>query len=438
MKHSKPCILAIVLAIISLISCQKSTEVTLTRVDPLLKILPETALTQPYDEVEEVAAGEHATFQYSLRGMAELKDVKISVEVPTDGAGHSLEAVTTGFVDFVHEGRTTLNPAVDVIRSASGMYPDPIDDDGSLRDIPAGMTQPVWVTVDVPKDAIPGVYNGKIRLSGEGFNLESEIALKVYPVVLEEPTLWITNWFNSSEGALKYFDPEATIYSEEYWEYIRAIASKMKVCYQNTVLIPLSTITSTNEGGSWSFNFDNFDKMVGIFIEAGVLKRLEVGHVGGRVGKWNSPFGVNVPGKGNAGQHNGINGNIQVFIEEKKDDVFVRDGQDVIYSLLLDFPTAALGGEVEIPTIEETKVKIKIEPGTQPGKTLRLRGKGLPAVQGYGSGTGDLVVNISVYVPKELSRSEKETLEHLRHSDNFKGDSLTKQSIFDRFKNYFN
>jgi molecular chaperone DnaJ len=147
---------------------------------------------------------------------------------------------------------------------------------------------------------------------------------------------------------------------------------------------------------------------------------------------------VNVPGKGNAGQHNGINGNIQVFIEEKKDDVFVRDGQDVIYSLLLDFPTAALGGEVEIPTIEETKVKIKIEPGTQPGKTLRLRGKGLPAVQGYGNGTGDLVVNISVYVPKELSRSEKETLEHLRHSDNFKGDSLTKQSIFDRFKNYFN
>lgn len=298
MKHSKPCILAIVLAIISLISCQKSTEVTLTRVDPLLKILPETALTQPYDEVEEVAAGEHATFQYSLKGMAELKDVKISIDAPSDGAGHSLEAVTTGFVDFVHEGRTTLNPAVDVIHSASGMYPDPIDDDGSLRNIPAGMTQPVWVTVTVPKDAVPGVYNGKIRLSGKGFNLESEIALKVYPVVLEEPTLWITNWFNSSEGALKYFDSEATIYSEEYWEYIRAIASKMKVCYQNTVLIPLSTITSTKDGGSWSFNFDNFDKMVGIFIEAGVLKRLEVGHVGGRVGKWNSPFGVNVPGKG--------------------------------------------------------------------------------------------------------------------------------------------
>ena len=147
---------------------------------------------------------------------------------------------------------------------------------------------------------------------------------------------------------------------------------------------------------------------------------------------------VNVPGKGNAGMHNGVNGNIQVFIEEEPNDTFIRDGQDIIYNLLLDFPTAALGGEVEIPTIEGTKVKIRIEPGTQPGKSLRLRGKGLPAVQGYGNGQGDLIVNISVYVPKELSRSEKEMLEQLRESDNFKGDTQTKKSIFERFKNYFN
>jgi molecular chaperone DnaJ len=147
---------------------------------------------------------------------------------------------------------------------------------------------------------------------------------------------------------------------------------------------------------------------------------------------------VNVPGKGNAGPHNGITGNIQVYIEEETNSTFVRDGQDIIYNLLLDFPTAALGGDVEIPTIEGTKVKVKIEPGTQPGKTLRLRSKGLPAVQGYGNGKGDLVINISVYVPKTLSRSEKETIESLRDSDNFTGDSSTKKSIFDKFKNYFN
>ncbi len=147
---------------------------------------------------------------------------------------------------------------------------------------------------------------------------------------------------------------------------------------------------------------------------------------------------INVPGKGNAGKHNGVNGDIQVFIEEEENDTFIRDGNNLIYNLLLDFPTAALGGQMEIPTIEGTKVRIKIEPGTQPGKTLRLRGKGLPAVQGYGRGTGDLVVNVSVYVPKTLSRDEKNALEQMKESDNFKGDAATKQSIFQKFRNYFN
>lgn len=146
---------------------------------------------------------------------------------------------------------------------------------------------------------------------------------------------------------------------------------------------------------------------------------------------------VNVPGKGNAGQRNGISGNIQVYIEEEENDTFIRDGQDIVYNLLLDFPTAALGGEVEIPTLEETRVRIKIDAGTQPGKTLRLRGKGLPAVQGYGSGKGDLVVHISVFVPKTLNREEKNMLESLRNNDNFKGDNVTKRSIFKKFRNYF-
>ncbi|WP_311441169.1 molecular chaperone DnaJ [Hoylesella buccalis] len=146
---------------------------------------------------------------------------------------------------------------------------------------------------------------------------------------------------------------------------------------------------------------------------------------------------VNVPGKGNAGQRNGISGNIQVYIEEEENDTFIRDGQDIVYNLLLDFPTAALGGDVEIPTLEGTRVRIKIDAGTQPGKTLRLRGKGLPAVQGYGSGKGDLVVHISVFVPKTLSREEKNMLENLRNKDNFKGDNVTKRSIFKKFRNYF-
>lgn len=146
---------------------------------------------------------------------------------------------------------------------------------------------------------------------------------------------------------------------------------------------------------------------------------------------------INVHGKGNAGPHNGVPGDIQVLIEEEKNDTFIRDKQDVIYNLLLDFPTAALGGEAEIPTIDGKKIQLKIEPGTQPGKSVRLRGKGLPAVRGYGSGTGDIIVNMSIYVPKTLTKSEKNAIEHLRSSENFKGDSSVKKSIFEKFRSYF-
>lgn len=165
---------------------------------------------------------------------------------------------------------------------------------------------------------------------------------------------------------------------------------------------------------------------------------------GEKVVEVNIPAGVeqgmvlNVHGKGNAGPHNGVPGDIQVIIEEEKNDTFVRDKQDVIYNLLLDFPTAALGGEAEIPTIDGKKIALKIAPGTQPGQVLRLRGKGLPAVRGYGSGMGDIVVNMSVFVPKTLDKNERKAIEQLRESENFKGDSNTKKSIFEKFRNYFN
>lgn len=147
---------------------------------------------------------------------------------------------------------------------------------------------------------------------------------------------------------------------------------------------------------------------------------------------------INVPGKGNDARHNGIPGNIQIYVEEEENDTFVRDGQNVIYNLLLDFPTATLGGQVEVPTIDGTRVKIRIEPGTQPGKTLRLRGKGLPAVEGYGNDTGDLIVQLSVFVPKELTATERHAVESMSNSENFKGDQETKETIFRNFRMLFN
>lgn len=139
-------------------------------------------------------------------------------------------------------------------------------------------------------------------------------------------------------------------------------------------------------------------------------------------------------GKGNAGKHNGIPGDLLILIEEEADKDLIRDEDDLIYNLLLSFPTAALGGAVEIPTVDG-KVKVKIEPGTQPGKVLRIRGKGLPSVNGYG--TGDLLVNISIYVPETLSKEEKKALEKMEDSDNFKPNTSIKEKIFRKFKSLF-
>ena len=147
---------------------------------------------------------------------------------------------------------------------------------------------------------------------------------------------------------------------------------------------------------------------------------------------------LTVGGKGNAGKPNGVPGDLLVVIEEEAHPDLIRDENDLIYNLLLSVPTAALGGTVEIPTID-SKVKVKIEPGTQPGKVLRLRGKGLPSVNSYGytNGTGDLLVNVSVYIPETLSKDEKQALEKMQHSDNFEPNLSMKEKIFKKFKNFF-
>lgn len=145
---------------------------------------------------------------------------------------------------------------------------------------------------------------------------------------------------------------------------------------------------------------------------------------------------VNVPGKGHAAKHNGVPGDIQVLIEEEPHPDLIRDENDLIYNLLLTIPQAVLGDTVEVPTIDG-RARIKIAPGTQPGTALRLRGKGLPAVKGYGYGTGDIVVNISIYVPESLSSSEKKAFEEMKASHNMAPNSSAKDKIFKKFRSYF-
>jgi len=138
-------------------------------------------------------------------------------------------------------------------------------------------------------------------------------------------------------------------------------------------------------------------------------------------------MGMTMKGKGNAARRGGVSGDLIVMFEVEQSNDFIRDEDDLIYNLMIPFTTAVLGGDVEVPTVDG-KVKIKIEAGTQTGKVLRLRGKGLPNVNRYR--TGDLLVNIAVYVPEKLSKEEREAFEKFRDSDSFKPTSRAKENYF--------
>ncbi|MBP6663160.1 MAG: molecular chaperone DnaJ [Paludibacter sp.] len=160
------------------------------------------------------------------------------------------------------------------------------------------------------------------------------------------------------------------------------------------------------------------DEVITINIPAGVMEGMQ----------------LSVSGKGNAARRGGVNGDLLVLVEEEAHPELIRDENDLIYNLLLTVPMATLGGSIEVPTVEG-KVKVTIAPGTQPGKVLRLRGKGLPSVNRYG--TGDLLVNVGVYIPENLNKEEKTVMEKLGKSDNVKPNAAASKNFFQHFRNMF-
>lgn len=155
----------------------------------------------------------------------------------------------------------------------------------------------------------------------------------------------------------------------------------------------------------------------------------------------NIPAGVSegmqlsMSGKGNAAPRGGVPGDLIILIEEIPHETLKRDGNNVIYDLHVNFVDATLGTSVEVPTIDG-KVKIKLDPGTQGGKVLRLKGKGVPEVNSYRR--GDQLVHVNIWTPKALSREERELLEKLQSSPNFKPNpGKNEKSFFERMKEYF-
>lgn len=146
---------------------------------------------------------------------------------------------------------------------------------------------------------------------------------------------------------------------------------------------------------------------------------------------------LTIKGEGHAAPHNGINGDLLVIIEEIGHSSLKREGKNLFYSTIISVTDAILGTEITVPCLDGS-YKVKVDAGTQSGTVMKLRGKGLPAVSGYGSGTGDLYVKILVWIPKKLSSDEKNALESMRTSRSFTPDpSRDDKAVFDKMKNIF-
>ncbi len=162
---------------------------------------------------------------------------------------------------------------------------------------------------------------------------------------------------------------------------------------------------------------------------------------GDEVVEINIPAGVgegmvlNVSGKGNAAVQGGVSGDLHVVIEEENNPELVRDGNDLIHNLNITVTTAILGGTVEVPTISG-RAKIKIAAGTHAGKVLRLNGKGIPDVNGYGR--GDILVVVDITIPSSLNSEERKLVEKLAKLPSFeRAESVKNQNIFERMKSFF-
>jgi molecular chaperone DnaJ len=192
-----------------------------------------------------------------------------------------------------------------------------------------------------------------------------------------------------------------------------ATTSTCPTCHGEGKIITAQCNTCRGEGRVYS------EETVQIDIPAGVSEGMQ----------------LSLSGKGNAGERGGMHGDLIIQIEEQPHAELKRDGNNVLFELYISFIDATLGMSFEVPTIDG-KARIKIKPGTQSGEIFRLKGKGLPNVNSYGS--GDQLIHVNVWIPKDLSADERDMVEKLRDSPNFKPQpGKNEKGFFEKVKDIF-
>jgi hypothetical protein len=279
------------------------------QVDPLEKILKEQLYFEENADTAAVAKGETATFQFVLRSIYPVSNLRVEVGDLVNN-NHRIAASLKAFVGYIRAGRSTPNPSNDRLLSASGYYPDCLQEIESI-DMPSMSNQPVWIGYAVPRDASAGTYSTTLvftgTTNGKPFIIKKQVTAKVYNVVLPEQTLKVTNWWFADKLSLMNNNEPVEPFSDRYWELLTVLAHSMRDHGQNIYLIPLYSQNPLSmfckyelSGTKWSFDFTNFDKTVELFIREGGLKYIEGGHLGSRLnGNWNdTEFGIQIPKSG--------------------------------------------------------------------------------------------------------------------------------------------
>jgi len=267
-------------------------------VDPLVKVFRDARPSGRGDALAEVARGEHASLQIVVRSAEAIARLRAEVsplvlEGEDDGP---LKPRRARFVGYVPVDRPTQTPSSDQLRKPPADFPDPLLEVDTI-DVAPGHAQPVWVTAPIPADARPGDYRGHLSLSatvsGKRVSARWPLTIRVFRATVGRSRLWVTNWF-AMQWRHMQLSPAKD--SPQYWELLRRYARNMADHRQNVALISPLHLAEYRVGkeGRLEMDFARFDRWVEIFVEEGVIGRIEGGHLGGRSGGWDSSFVVHV------------------------------------------------------------------------------------------------------------------------------------------------
>jgi len=298
-----------IVSVLMIAGCSQSADhaVLCVQIDPLQKIFTEESFFVDNPDTADVAKGETATFQFLLKSASHIQDLKIEAGNLVNG-NQKIEATLKAFVGYVRAEKYTSTHSKDAVFPFSDYYPDCLQEVESIN-LPPMQNQPLWVSYAIPRNAVDGNYSATLiftgKINGKPFKVTKEIYAKVYPVMLPEQTLWISNWYRPNLLSQMNGNKPVEPYSDRYWELLAAMARTMREHGQNSYIIRGHKVFTwdglcnvKSDGLQYTFDFTNFDRTVELFIREGDLKRIEGNHLAWRMGNWNGAFGITMPDDG--------------------------------------------------------------------------------------------------------------------------------------------